>query len=354
MKRILFVNPKQFGYSAGHHYYCQYLKDSYNIDYLCHDMGMIKVDMPGVNIIYFSYRRSKILRLFLFIYKAIFYTYKNKYDIIFITYFKFVFLIGLLSRCKISILDIRTGALNKNIIKRRILNNIISLNTIPFNKVIVVSEGLKNIFSLPMRKASVIPLGAPKFSSSKKSFEKIHLLYVGSLYKRNIGDTIQGLQRFYKEYGDKIEIRYDIVGFGKKEEEKIIFNLITYYNLKKVVRFHGKKNHSELVDLFENANIGVCYVPIKDYFQVQPATKLFEYALSGMFIIATNTKENRKYINSENGILCEDNPESFFESLVKIYNIRSSIDSEKIRTSLKEYNWENIVQNKLKPLLDDN
>jgi len=42
------------------------------------------------------------------------------------------------------------------------------------------------------------------------------------------------------------------------------------------------------------------------YYDCQPATKTFEYILSGMVCIATSTYENKKLINNINGVLCND------------------------------------------------
>ncbi len=42
-----------------------------------------------------------------------------------------------------------------------------------------------------------------------------------------------------------------------------------------------------------------------EFYNVQPATKIFEYSMSGLITIATDTFENK--INKwDNGILCDD------------------------------------------------
>src|SRR5690606_1611564 len=123
---------------------------------------------------------------------------------------------------------------------------------------------------------------------------------VGSLNKRRIEDTIIGFRKFYSEYHEKTKIVYDIIGFGKNEKD--ILNLIKEEKMEDVIGFHGRKHYYQLYEFFDKANIGVCYIPITDFFDVQPPTKLFEYALSGLFTIATKTKENEKFINPKNGV----------------------------------------------------
>jgi len=41
-RKLLIVNPSQFGYTAGYRYYCMYLKYEFDIDFLCIDRGLAK------------------------------------------------------------------------------------------------------------------------------------------------------------------------------------------------------------------------------------------------------------------------------------------------------------------------
>jgi glycosyltransferase involved in cell wall biosynthesis len=92
-------------------------------------------------------------------------------------------------------------------------------------------------------------------------------------------------------------------------------------------------------------------VPMTPYFEYQPVTKLFEYMLSGMPVIATNTYENRLIVNENNGVLINDTSEDFCNGLLTIYNKRNSFNSSEIRRSVESYTWGNIVNTNLKPYL---
>jgi len=94
-------------------------------------------------------------------------------------------------------------------------------------------------------------------------------------------------------------------------------------------------------------------VPQTPYYDVQPPTKIFEYALSGLITIATNTAENRRFITDMNGVICEDNADSFCDAMEKVYANLDEYNDRKIRESLKEYNWEKIVKNILIPILEN-
>lgn len=349
-KRLLIVKADQFGYSAAHKYYCELLRDYYNIDYICFDKGFEKLEATGINVKYLPYNVNKLYRLFTFIYYSIKMTYKNKYDAILIVYHKFSIITGLLAKCKNKIIDIRTGDLSHNKIKRYIKNYIIRINSLTYPKKIVISESLRELIKLNKRNTEVIPLGASSIGKSKASFEEFRLLYVGILNNRRIIDTLEGFKKFNDKYSSDINIHYDIIGYGTDENE--ILEYIKKNNMIGIIDYHGQKNHKQLSVFFANSNIGVAYVPVTDYYDVQPSTKIYEYALSGIFTIATNTYENKKIVNSKNGILCEDNSESFFHALEKLIKIRYKINKEEIIQSLIDYQWGKIVSNKLIPFIE--
>ena len=72
--------------------------------------------------------------------------------------------------------------------------------------------------------------------------------------------------------------------------------------------------------------------------------------LSGMPVIATNTNENKLILNDNNGVLCDDTPDSFAQALGKI--VSSKYDSDEIRNSMMKYHWKNLVENNLKIFLE--
>ena len=63
-KKLLFINPGQFGYQAGYYYYCKYLKDDFDITFICRDRELKKVTLDGVKVIYISFKGNKIKRYY--------------------------------------------------------------------------------------------------------------------------------------------------------------------------------------------------------------------------------------------------------------------------------------------------
>ena len=150
----------------------------------------------------------------------------------------------------------------------------------------------------------------------------MQLLYLGTLNGRNIDESVRGFSSFISEFGEKIHLIYHIIGHGSKSETEKLCQVINECNLSDHVIMHGYKTHSEIKYYFDNCNVGVSFVPVTPYYNVQPPTKTFEYLCSGLVVIATNTIENSKVINTENGTLIEDTSKGFHQGLKTIYNNR--------------------------------
>ncbi len=352
-KKLLIVNPAQFGYGAGYHYYCKNLKDAFDIDFLCIDKGFTKIDESKINIIYWPDEKNRLKRLLGFIYHAVRLSWGKKYDVVFCVYFRWVYLLGLFCRGDLKILDIRTVSLSDNALQRFLYNGMNLFSCLFFGKITTITKSIAELLKLPSGKTFYLPLGATTLDDTVKNYDKTHLLYIGTLHNRQIEKTIEGFVRFYKKYKNAVSLRYDIIGFSHDlADEKRIVETIEENNLNSIVVFHGRKNHLQVKEYIQKATIGVCFVPQKPYYDVQPPTKIFEYVLSGLITIATNTKENRRLITDINGVICEDNADSFCAALEKIYANLDEYNDRKIRDSLNEYNWENIVKNVLLPILE--
>lgn len=361
-KTIIFINPGQFGYKAGYFYYCKYLKtEAFTIKFLCFDQGHPKVNLEGVEITYVPFSNKKIKRTIEW-QKAVYACIKNNQSdnaVFFINYFKFCAIYGALFPKAKKVLDIRTGSIKLNPVRNCLENFLIRQTTKVYRHVTILSEGLIGILKLRKEKCHWLPLGSEVFSEKDKNYEDLRLLYVGTLNKRRIHETVDGLALFLNTpEGKSRKISYDIFGSGRVEEEQKLKQTISENNLKKIVHFHGRKNHQELQSYFDKCNVGVSYIPMTEFFEFQPPTKTFEYILSGMVCVATDTYENRKLITEKNGVLCVDSPKSFCSSLNNIAKYYKQYESGEIRQTLDQFTWQNISNRNLKPylnqLLDEN
>jgi glycosyltransferase involved in cell wall biosynthesis len=349
---ILFVYPNQFGYHTDSYKYCEHLQDSFNISYICFDQGFPRMDIPGINVLYNPYNIQKFIRLLRFYSQIIKYTRDKPIDVLFVVQFKFSFLLGLFVKAKVKILDYRTGDLSYNTIIRYLKNRCMWFDSLFYDRMSSISEGLRDILNLDRSKTLILPLGGDIFSKKVHSFNRLDLLYVGSLNRRNINQTIGGIALCLERNKLLVSsLSYTIIGFGNNKDVSKIKRTIDKFNLGEIITFVGRLKYSEIHEYFDLCNIGVAYIPKEPWYDYQPATKTFEYINSGLFTIATSTYENSKIISEHNGILCDDSAESFAQAIEVIYNKRDKINDPDIRESLKNFHWETIINTILKPYL---
>jgi len=342
-KKLLIINQSQFGYHSDTYYYCKYLNTSFDITYICWDYNEKKIKLNGINVIYISRSGNLGLRNARFMLQVI-KEIKKGYDFHIIKYFRGCSLLKIVYHQHLFLLDIRSSSVLKNKMNRLIYNLLMTTETKRFKHVSIISKSLAQRLGF-FQKTYILPLGAEIISAGEKEFNSIELLYVGTLYNRNIDQTIRGFSKFYHEYKHLIPINYTIIGTGFTTEEDELTELVKREKLDACVKITGQIPHDEINPFFDVHNIGVSYIPKTDYFDVQPPTKTFEYLLSGMPVIATNTRENKAVINEKNGTLINDTPEAFYQGLVQIYTNREKYDSNGIRFSSMQYTWPKIVSN---------
>jgi hypothetical protein len=351
MKKLLIICPAQFGYHTDTYYYCKYLSSYFSIIYICWNSNLQKINMLGVEVHYVPWKGNKLIRSLRFLREAL-KLFHNNPDIVFIKYFKIMSIAIRLCRPSYNyVLDIRTGSVKANRFKRIMHDLRLRLEAKLFNNITVISGSLADKLNLS-HKAHILPLGADVVSSTCKHFNEMHLLYVGTLSNRNIETTVHGLKKFYDEHRSTVRISYTIIGSGPNNEEKMLKGLVDEFGLNDIVSIKRRIPHNQLKPFFDTHNIGVSYVPLTEYYDVQPVTKTFEYLLSGMAVIGTHTSENAKVINSENGILIGDSVNDFYDGLIKLYHNKDMFSSEEIRETSSDYKWKNIVHYNLLPYLD--
>lgn len=348
-KKIFFLIPDyQFGYCTGYHYYAKYLiKYGYDVTILSLDKKLPKIEIDNdIKCKYLNIEGCNFIQYRLKIYS---YIIKNrkKYDVFVLKYFKGVSFLSLFLNKKKAFLDIRTGSVLKNQYKRWFENFLLIFESLFFYKIFILSMELAIKLMLPLKKVLYLPLGAEPLDDNiiKQYSFSMNLLYIGTFFGRNIHLFIEGFAKFYHEYKNKIPITFDIIGDGSMEEKSLIQKTICRNELNEIVKMHGVMNHKDAKIYFQKCNYGISYIPMTKFYDLQPPTKTYEYILSGMVCIGTNTQGNKTIINRTNGILSNDDEVSVYYALIEAYNNRFSYDYKIVKSSLSDYKWENIVKN---------
>ena len=282
-----------------------------------------------------------------FLCKIIKFTKQNNADLYYIVIFRLAFLLALLFPQKKFLLRLYTSNVSKNVIRNYIEDNITVFNCIFFKNIICGSSWIQKKFRIKPSKVYIIGPGGwgyESISTTNKSFNSLLLIYIGTLTNRNVEQTIKGFYRFYEEYKGKIDIQYTIMGTGHSEDVDKLKKNIEKYKLDNVVKYLGWVNDEIVKKYFDICNVGISYVPITSYYNNVEVTKTFEYIFSGIPVIATETNENKKVINEKNGILIQDNPDSFYLGLKEFYKRRHKFNSKNIRETCKNFSRNNAIK----------
>ena len=170
---------------------------------------------------------------------------------------------------------------------------------------------------------------------------------------RNIEETIVAFSRFYKDFGDKLSLRYTIIGEGLAGQRAALLAMAKKLGVLHVLEIPGYVPHDQLKEYFGRCNVGVSYAPITAYYDHYPPTKTFEYLLAGMPVIATDTTANRRIISDINGVLVRDTSDAFYDALCTLAQRQCCYDAAAIRESVADRTWKNIMVNNAIPHLEN-
>lgn len=342
--KLIYINKNQFGYHTDAYMHCKYAKFHFDILFICFDESYPKINEKGIKIIYIK-NRGKYWNGLFFMFTCFYQIFINN-SIIFIQYFPGCSILKKIFFWRKMILDIRSVSISKNESINKAQNKKILTAAERFNCVTVITENVREYLKIPIEKTIILPLGTNILSEVDKDFKStIEMLYIGTLDNRNIEMTVIGLANFINKY-PSISIKYHIVGDGQMVVRENLKKIISQHAVSQHVFLHGRKSHFEIQNFFDLCQIGISFVPITPAYHLQPPTKTLEYLSAGMAVIATNTVENAKMINECNGILIQDNPNSFFDGLEQmLLNKRNTYQSKEIRKFVSEMGWNIVVEN---------
>lgn len=350
--RLLIVSQDQFGYLTDTFKYSTYLRDHFRITYVGWQYGLPEVALDDVECIHISRAGGKIRRYLVFLAQAMKIARQQPWDLVLVEYFPLCSLLPLFGGARSrTILDIRTGYVRNSTVMRLLSNAFLTFESRFFKHVAVISDSLRGFLGISKSKAHILPLGADECHCPDKEFSALRLFYVGSLENRHIDESVRGLGMFLDRHPDAPVESYDIVGFGSPEDEGKLKEAMLGVRATTRVVFHGRIPNRELTPFLERCNVGVAFIPAKRHYQYQPATKVFEYLLAGMVVIATHTYENDRVINETNGVLTDDSAEGFCLGLEKLLERLRIYESSRIRSEIGGYAWQRIVAENLLPFL---
>ncbi|CAH0999523.1 hypothetical protein LEM8419_00823 [Neolewinella maritima] len=345
-KNLLLVTRDQFGYHVDPYAYAIELTRHFDVTYFCWDYDRPRIQAAGVRVIYSSRSGSLLRRNLRFMRELR--TIVPDFAVTLLFYFAGAALVlpGMGSRLRDRIIcDVRTGSVTDKALTRNAFNAFLKMEMRAFRHRSFISESLGKAFGF--KQFNVLPLGACVTPGAARSYEALHLLYVGTFATRDIHESVAGLGIFLRAHGSGISCRYTIIGSGSVAEEEMIRTEIRHYGLEDVVELTGFIQRDSVAPYLQRANVGVSYVPITDYYNFQPVTKTYEYFLAGLPVLATATHENTLVIEPHNGVLIDSTPEAFAAGLETLYRRRSAYSAGEIRARAAQYSYAHIVDTQL-------
>lgn len=345
-KKLLIIAPYQFGELTDCYYWAKYATlAGWNVTYIgyrYHQRGIQERSFPRVRVVGVMHSKNRILHGLKFLGAILKELFFHNHNNVIVCRFPRCELIPLLFPKRNIVLDVRTLSVAPNEVARKKADDELRHIMKSFKTTSVISKGVGDKLG---GGRPILPLGAEPLSMIAKDFSYIRLFYIGTFNNRNLSQFIEGLSLYQKKYGDNT-VTFDVVGGGSFEEEKLINNTIASTGVAGVT-LHGYLNHDEAHQFFDKCNVGVCYVPVTEYYQHQPPTKLYEYLLSGMAAISTNTVSNMEVMTELNGVVIKDTPESVCEGLERISIGMKNFSSKQIIEGAAKYHWSNIVNKNL-------
>lgn len=351
MNKILIAPKSQYGYNTDYYQMANRLAEKgIGVEVVCFDQGYEKVVPPGnLSIKYVHRTANKAGNYSRHMFEITKSFWRNRKNLNWIVVSSMIELCGILpfffkifTPRSAWIMDIRTCSVVDSARKRG-MDDFLTLQSARFfDHTTIISELVAK--RLKIKDFEVLPLGAECYIElKKKQFDpaNIKFLYVGTFDGRRIGDLVRAFDIVCGKLGQDVNLQFDIVGYADNEAETVkVVNEISKSRCKDRIIYHGRKSHAEIHELFQTATIGFSYVPITDFYDIQPPTKTYEYIMNGIICMGTKTKANAAIINKSNGIVTADDVDSLVRGMEYVLDHLTDYDSVQISETVRGSQWE--------------
>ncbi len=345
-EKLLILTHNQLGVFTAANKICEHLNASFEITVVCWDYHLPRKKMEGIEVRYIS-REGNVLKRNVRLFAEFIKCLNEDVDYVYVKYQKGISLVNLLTRKKM-LLDIRTLSVHHSKTIRRIEDFILKMECKLFKYKSILSHDIAK--KMGMKNYFYFPLGADSTIDPAKKVNKFSLLYVGTLQGRNLDRFLRGFELFLKEKRILTGVSLDIIGDGPE-----LYGLMEFVDgnllLADKVTLHGRMAHHDLKPFFERCLIGVSYIPITDWYDLQPPTKTYEYLLSRLIVLGTATTAHNQLKDDSNVFLIGDCEESIRDGLVELWETYVKDELKFNPNDYREYTWDYIIKKKFVPIL---
>lgn len=214
------------------------------------------------------------------------------------------------------------------------------------NKVFTVPVGVNIGHFKPAHSAEIPAMRKELFGTDAKVF-----VYQGTFIGRRLEVLIRAFGVLLKNHAES-----GLLLVGSGGEAAALKGLVKSLGIGEKVRFTDMVPYDKVPLYMGLADIGVSYIPLTDYYDVQTPLKTMEFLASGLPVIATATKANMDLIREGyNGLLTQDDEGSLARAMGSLAAddvLRSKL-AQNARGSVMGLDWKEIVQRDLSPAYQD-
>lgn len=151
----------------------------------------------------------------------------------------------------------------------------------------------------------------------------VELVYVGSVSKPRGRDVmLEGLAAANR---DGVVARLTIVGASDAELDYCV-RRAAELEIAGEVRIIGRVPGGAIPSYLGAADAGVCLWEDRPWWRFNPPTKLFEYMVAGLPVLASDIRTHTAYIeDGRNGLVFEYGPRGFADAVTRLWGLRNSL-----------------------------
>lgn len=172
--------------------------------------------------------------------------------------------------------------------------------------------------------------------------EPIKLVYVGSVQKDRGRDVM--LEAMALANAEKVIAHLTIVG-ASDEQLQYCRDVTQRLGIQAAVTIQGRVSGQLIPTYLSQADVGLCLWEDLSWYRFNPPTKLFEYLVAGLPVLASNIRTHTQYVqNGFNGRIFEYDSASLAQAIQHLWQTREQLPAMKVRArdSSDAYRWQNI------------
>jgi glycosyltransferase involved in cell wall biosynthesis len=172
--------------------------------------------------------------------------------------------------------------------------------------------------------------------------EPLQLIYVGSVHKDRGRDVM--LEAMALANGKSKLAHLTIVG-ATQAQIKYCQDEVNRLGVSDSVTIHGRVPGYEIPAFFSMADAGLCLWEDLPWYRFNPPTKLFEYLVAGLPVLASNIRTHTQYVKDVvNGLIFEYDSASLAQAICRLCDHRAELTQMKrrARDSSEAYLWQTI------------